>query len=78
LLRSHILDYERMERARRLAIEAGRKKANVMKHYKGRKPSMVPEPLFEDILHSVDAVVVSRPLISPLASAFTEGNGRVS
>jgi hypothetical protein len=49
LLRNHI---------RRSAIEAGRKKAKVMKHYKERKRVMIPEPLFEDILHSMDAVVV--------------------
>ena len=49
-----------MERARRLAIEAGRKKANVMKHYKGRKRVMIPEPLFEDVLHSMNAGLLSK------------------
>ena len=53
LLRSHILDYERMEKARRSAIETGQKKAKAAKRYKGRKRSAIPEPLFEDVLHSM-------------------------
>lgn len=60
LLRSHILDYERMEKARRSAIEAGQKKAKAAKRYKGRKRSVIPEPLFEDVLHSVNAGLLSK------------------
>src|SRR5574344_1706117 len=60
LLKSHILDYERMEKARRSAIEAGQKKAKAAKRYKGRKRSVIPEPLFEDVLHSVNAGLLSK------------------
>jgi DNA-binding NtrC family response regulator len=60
LLKSHILDYERMEKARRSAIEAGQKKAKAAKRYKGRKRSVIPEPLFEDVLHSVNAGLISK------------------
>lgn len=60
LLRSHILDYERMEKARRLAIEAGQKNAKAEKHYKGRKRLVVPAPLLEDVLHSLQAGLLSK------------------
>jgi hypothetical protein len=60
LLRSHILDYERMEKARRLAIEAGQKNAKAEKRYKGRKRLVVPAPLLEDVLHSLQAGLLSK------------------
>lgn len=60
LLRSHILDYERMDMARRSAIETGQKKAKGEKRYKGRKRSVIPEPLLEDVLHSVAAGLMSK------------------
>ncbi|MCI1734380.1 MAG: hypothetical protein LKM30_01410 [Bacilli bacterium] len=59
LLKSHILDYQRMERARRSAIVIGQKKAKAEKRYLGRKPLAIPEPLLEDILHSVAVGLLS-------------------
>lgn len=60
LLKSHILDYERMEKARRTAIEAGQKKAKAAKRYKGRKRVRIHEPLLEDTLSLMQAGVLSK------------------
>jgi DNA invertase Pin-like site-specific DNA recombinase len=49
-----------MEKARRLAIEAGQKNAKAEKRYKGRKRLVVPAPLLEDVLHSLQAGLLSK------------------
>jgi predicted DNA-binding transcriptional regulator AlpA len=60
LLKSHILDYERMEKARRSAIAKGQAKAKAEKRYKGRKRACLPEPLLEETLHGVAAGLLSK------------------
>jgi len=49
-----------VEKARRLAIEAGQKNAKAEKRYKGRKRLVVPAPLLEDVLHSLQAGLLSK------------------
>ena len=59
LLKSHFLDYERVNAQRSKAIEAGQQKAKKNGVYRGRKPKIIAEPMLEEAERQISQGAIS-------------------